>query len=229
MRHLKVHLLIVSINNWVWNLLLKGDGLENYFSSTKIWIVLPFHILNHISITVLKLFIKPGHLVKENINQFLSELKSLLSYSYCLKEWNNLSEEIRNIESANKFKKTILSFISRKVSSVFAIHDTEGIKQLNRFRLNFTHSNYHKFSHGFSDMIDLMCKCNVVRKLRQQFIISCNLYTSYKTELLHDIYGNNSSKENYPEENLLSTPLYGSQILIMIKIKIFWNKQLNIW
>ena len=142
MRYLKVHLLIVSINNWVWNLLLKGDGLENYFSSTKIWIVLPFHIFNHISITVLKLFIKPGHLVKENINQFLSELKPLLSYSYCLKEWNNLSEEIRNIESANKFKKTILSFISRKVSSVFAIHDTEGIKQLNRSRLNFTHSNY---------------------------------------------------------------------------------------
>ena len=38
-------------------------------------------------------------------------------YPYCLKEWSNLSEEIRNIVSLNKFKKTILNFIRPKENS----------------------------------------------------------------------------------------------------------------
>ena len=78
-------------------------------------------------------------------------------YPYYLKEWSNLSGEIRNIVSLNKFKKTILNFIRPKENSVFAIHDTNGIKLLTRLRLNFTHLNEHKFRHGFRDMIDLMC------------------------------------------------------------------------
>ena len=80
-------------------------------------------------------------------------------YPYCLKEWSNLSEEICNIVSLNKFKKTILNFIRPKENSVFAIHVTNGIKLLTRLRLNFTHLNEHKFRHGFRDMIDPMCKC----------------------------------------------------------------------
>ena len=78
---------------------------------------------------------------------------------YCLKEWNNLCQKIRNIESANISKKTILNFVRPNENSVFAIHDTNGIKLLTRLKLNFTHLNYDKFSHAFRDMIDPMYKC----------------------------------------------------------------------
>ena len=53
-------------------------------------------------------------------------------YPYSIKEWCALSEKIRNILSVNKFKEIILSFIRPKENSVFAIHDTKGIKLLTR-------------------------------------------------------------------------------------------------
>ena len=55
-------------------------------------------------------------------------------YPYCLKEWSNLSEEISNIVSLNKFKKTMLNFIKPKENSVLAMHDTNGTKLLTRLR-----------------------------------------------------------------------------------------------
>ena len=57
-------------------------------------------------------------------------------YPYSIKEWCALSEEIRNIVSVNKFKVTILSFITPNENSVFAIQDTKGLKLLTRLRLN---------------------------------------------------------------------------------------------
>ena len=66
-------------------------------------------------------------------------------FPYCIKEWSKLNDKIRNIESINKFKVTILNFIRPKANSVFDIHDTNGIKLLSRLRLNFSHLNEHKF------------------------------------------------------------------------------------
>ena len=60
-------------------------------------------------------------------------------YPYSIKQWCALSEEIRNIVSVNKFKETIICFIRPKENSVFAIHDTKGVKLLTRLRLNFNH------------------------------------------------------------------------------------------
>ena len=40
-----------------------------------------------------------------------------------LKEWNNLSEELRKIKSTVQFKTKILSFIRPKENSIFKIHD----------------------------------------------------------------------------------------------------------
>ena len=82
-------------------------------------------------------------------------------YPYSIKEWFSLSEDIRNIVSVNKFKEIILSFIRPKENSVFAIHDTKGLKLLIRLRLNFSHLNEHKFRRGFKDTVDLMNKCGL--------------------------------------------------------------------
>ena len=74
-------------------------------------------------------------------------------YPFSIKQWCALSEEIRNIVSVNKFKETIISFIRPKENSVFAIHDTKGLKLLTRLRLNFSHLNEHKFRHGSKDTV----------------------------------------------------------------------------
>ena len=50
-------------------------------------------------------------------------------YPYSIKEWCALSEEIRNV--VNKFE-IILCFIRPKENSVFAIHDTKGLKLFTR-------------------------------------------------------------------------------------------------
>ena len=44
---------------------------------------------------------------------------------------------MRNIESINKFKLTILIFITPKARAVVDIHDINGIKLLSHLRLNF--------------------------------------------------------------------------------------------
>ena len=123
----------------------------------------------------------------------------------------NLSKEIRNIVSLNKFKKTILNLIRPKENSVFAIHDTNGIKLLTRLRLNFTHLNEHKFRHGFRDMIDPMCKCGKEPETTFHYLLRCNIHSSHRTELLNDICAINSSISDFPENKLLNTLLYGSE------------------
>ena len=64
---------------------------------------------------------------------------------HCAKEWGNLNEELRNIDSINTLKLSILNFVSPRENSVFAVHDINGLKFLTRLRLNFSHLNEHKF------------------------------------------------------------------------------------
>ena len=73
--------------------------------------------------------------------------------------------------SVNKFKGTIISFIRSKENSVFAIHDTKGLKLLTHLRLNFSHLNEHKFRHGFKDTVDPMCKCVVETEITLSLVL----------------------------------------------------------
>ena len=92
-------------------------------------------------------------------------------YPYSIKQWCALSAEIRNIVSVNKFKETIISFIRPKENSIFAIHDTKGLKLLTRLRLDFSHLNEHKFRYGFKDTRDPMCKCGVETETTLHFLL----------------------------------------------------------
>ena len=121
-------------------------------------------------------------------------------YPYSVKQWCALSKEIRNIISGNKFKETIISFIRPKENSVFAIHDTKGLKRLTWLRLNFSHLSEHKFRNDFRDTVDPMCKCGVETETTLDFLLRCRLYSNIRTELLDDIYTVASSLTNYPDE-----------------------------
>ena len=132
-------------------------------------------------------------------------------YPYSIKQWCALSDEIRNIVSVNKFKETTISFIRLKENSVFAIHDTKGLKLLTRLRLNFSHLNEHKFRHGFKDTVDPMCRCGLETETTLHFLLRCRLYSTIRTELLDDKYTVASSLPNYLVEQLLNILLYGSE------------------
>ena len=111
-------------------------------------------------------------------------------YPYSVKEWCALSEKIRNIVSVNKFREIILSFIRPNENSVFAIHDTKGLKLLKRFRLNISNLNEHKFRHGFRDTVDSICRCGLETAAALHFLLSCRPL-------------------NYPDKKLLNILLYG--------------------
>ena len=78
---------------------------------------------------------------QNNFRQFCIRTKKFESsfFPYCIKEWNNISEEIRKIESTIRFKTNILSFIRPKEKSFFKILDTNRIKLLSRLRFHFSH------------------------------------------------------------------------------------------
>ena len=87
---------------------------------------------------------------QKNLRQFSARTKIFepFFFSYCIKEWNNLSEELRKIKSTVQFKTKILKFIRSKKNSIFKIRDIDSIKLLNRLRLHFSHLNEHKFRHN---------------------------------------------------------------------------------
>ena len=127
----------------------------------------------------------------------------------------HLVKKIRNIVSANQFKEITLSFIRLKENSVFAIHNTKGLKLLTGLRLNFSHLNVHKFRHTFKDTVDPMCKCGLETETTLHFLLRCRVYSTIRTELLDDIYAVASSLMNYPDEKLLNILLYGSEYFIV--------------
>ena len=132
-------------------------------------------------------------------------------YPYSIKEWCALCEEIWNIVSVNKFKEIIISFIRPKENSVFAIHDTKGLKLLTRLRLNFSHLNEHIFRHAFKDTIDPMWKCGLETETTLHFLLCCRMYSTIRTKLPDKIYAVASSLTNYLDEKLLNILLHGSE------------------
>ena len=71
------------------------------------------YIYSHILVTVVKDFIEQDQHIKRTLDNSLQEQKYLshLFFSFCIKKWNNFSEELRKIKSTVQSKTTILSFI----------------------------------------------------------------------------------------------------------------------
>ena len=132
-------------------------------------------------------------------------------FPYCIKEWSKLNDKIRNIESVNKFKVTILNFIRPKANSVLDTHDTNGIKLLSRLRLNCSHLSENKFRHNFNDRVDPMCTCGLEPETTLHYLLRCSLFSTQRPELLNNVFILNPSIKNYSNENLLNVLLHGSE------------------
>ena len=74
-------------------------------------------------------------------------------------EWNKLNLNIRNLESLNISKKSLLKFIRPSGSSVFNFHNLRGVKLLTRLKLGLSHLRKHKFKHRFQDALNPVRSC----------------------------------------------------------------------
>ena len=150
---------------------------------------------------------------QKSIKTFSGRTKAfeLSFFPQCAKEWGYLSKELRNIDSINTFKLSILDFVRPRENSVFAVNDINGLKLLTRLRLNFSHLNEHKFRHDFNDTINPMCLCGKEPETTLHFLLRCDFYSIYRLELLNDICALNHSLKNTSEENLVKVLLYGTE------------------
>ena len=129
-------------------------------------------------------------------------------FPYCSKECENLSEELRKIDSIKTFRLSILNFVRSKENFVLAFHDINGLKLLTRLRLNFSHLNEHKFRHNFNDTINPMCSCGKEPETTLHYLLRCDFHSIYRLELLNDICALNHSLKNISEKYLLKVLIY---------------------
>ena len=76
-------------------------------------------------------------------------------------EWYKLDSNIRNRDSLNVFKLSLLKFVRSVANGLFKTNNLYHLKLLTRLRLGLSHSCYHKFKHGFQDCINPICICDL--------------------------------------------------------------------
>ena len=133
----------------VWNLWQIENGLENLFCFHKIILgLLPSFLKDYlIPSDNLRTYLTWSS-TQKRIKTFPARTKIFESsfFPHCAEAWGNLSEELRNINSINTFKTSILNFVRPRENSVFEVHDVISVKLLTRLRLDFSHLNEHSES-----------------------------------------------------------------------------------
>ena len=105
-----------------------------------------------ILLEAVKSIIYPG--IKTRSNFFRNSF-----FSSTITEWNNLDRDIRNSDSLNVFKFSLLKFVRPVANSVFEINNPYGLKLLTKLRLGLSHLRNHKFRHNFQDCINPIFVC----------------------------------------------------------------------
>ena len=79
-------------------------------------------------------------------------------------------------ENIKRFKSMLKDFFNLKQKSLFAIHDSAGVKLLSRLRLKFSHLNEHKFRHNFKDVLSPMCGCGSETETTDHSFLRCPFF-----------------------------------------------------
>ena len=109
-------------------------------------------------------------------------------FPFCINEWNNLDENIRNLPSISTFKTAILKFLRPTANSIFNVIDNKGVVLLNRLRVGFSHLKEHKFRHNFADTVDPFCNCrsNSI-ETTQHFLMHCSDYSNDRLVMFNSL------------------------------------------
>ena len=101
--------------------------------------------------------------------------------------------------------------MKRKERSLFCIYDPLVVKLLTCLRLQFSHLNEHKFRHGFSDTISLMCACGSKIETTEYFLLPCQFFSTQRLELFEKLEKVEPNFLSFSAKNQVLILLYGSQ------------------
>ena len=116
---------------------------------------------------------------------------------------------IRNSESLNIFKKSLLKFIHPYGSSVFNCHNLRGVKLLTTLRLGLSHLYEGKFKHGFQDTLKPICSCANDMETSAHFLLHCPHYSTKRSTFLNTIRNINRNIFDKNDLQITETLFYG--------------------
>ena len=109
--------------------------------------------------------------IKTRSNFFINSF-----FSSTITEWNKLYRDIRNSNSLNVFKLSLLKFFRPVANSVFDINNPYGLKLLTILRLGLSHLRY-------SLLINVMKIDESISKMYDELITKALLYGDDKFDL----------------------------------------------
>ena len=120
---------------------------------------------------------------------------------------------IRNSESLNVLKNSLLKFIRPSGNSVINCHNPRGVKLLTRLRLGLSHLREHKFKHGFQDSLNPICSCGNDIETLAHFLPYCTHYSNERSTFLNTIRNINKHIFDNNDLQITETLLYGDSSL----------------
>ena len=119
---------------------------------------------------------------------------------------------------------------------MFACHNPIGIKYLTRTRLELSHLRYHKFKHGFLDVIDLLCSCSTGIENTVHYFLHCPNFSFARHTFLNEIAIIDRSIIDQDDIKIIQTFLYGdptysvndNKLILDASIKVYFGNR-KIW
>ena len=84
------------------------------------------------------------------------------------------------------------------------------IEYLTRLKLVFSHLCYHKFKHGFLDVVDLLCSCSTAIKNTVYYFPHCPNFSTARNTFLNEIAIVDRSIIDQDDIKIIQTFLYGN-------------------
>ena len=157
-------------------------------------------------------------------------------FLYTIKEWNNLSPEIRKSVSYKVFKNSLLKFIRPSPKSLFKVSDNLGIKLLPRLRLGLSHLREHEFNRNFQGTINPLCSCSLESESTTYFFLRCQNFKDLRKCLMNELIKIDSCILTLDEKYFTKFFLYGdgrydtktNESIILASINfIYYSKRFN--
>ena len=127
----------------------------------------------------------------------------------CINEWNKLNPDITDIKSSITFRNSLLKSIKPLPNNVFDACDPHGLKLLTRLRVGLSHLRDHKFKHGFNNILNPFCPCNMEIESVSHFFLRCDFFTDLRTNLMNDLFNIDQNLPQYNEKLLTEILLFG--------------------
>ena len=98
-----------------------------------------------------------------------------------------LYHNIRNSDSLNVVKLSLLKFVRPAANNDFDINNPYGLILLTRLRLGLIHLRYHKFRHNFQECINPIYAHGLEIETTTHFLLHCLLFQSARQSVLMNI------------------------------------------